>query len=296
MVRTLRNIAKVPTYMQVRRCLVCSVVACIAAMYMTEMRATGQDKLGDSPAVHHYFLKDKHQHDAKWGYEGKIGPEFWAKLSPKYRLAAEGKRQSPINIPSKSTVPAQLPVLKFEYQKERIAAVNNGHTIQHNEKRGSFLHVGSRVYALEQFHFHVPSEHTINGRHADMEIHFVHKSERSGDVLVVAVMVNADSKKPAVNIPLYSELPKQINEAAEAKNLYRNPVDLVPSDHRYFAYRGSFTTPPCTEGIQWIVMESPIVIRPVVLDAFKRAIGRNNRPIQNRHDRKIRSTQSPKQD
>ncbi len=296
MFRTLRNIAKGPAYMQVRRSLVCSVVACIAAMHMTEIRATGQDKLGDSPAVHHYFLKEKHQHDAKWGYEGKIGPEFWAKLSPKYRLAAEGKRQSPINIPSKSTVPAQLPVLKFEYQKERIAAVNNGHTIQHNEKRGSFLHVGSRVYALEQFHFHVPSEHTIDGRHADMEIHFVHKSEKSGDVLVVAVMVNADSKKPAVNIPLYSELPKQINEAAEAKNLYRNPVDLVPSDHRYFAYRGSFTTPPCTEGIQWIVMESPIVIRPVVLDAFKGAIGRNNRPIQKRHDRKIRATPSTKQD
>lgn len=99
-----------------------------------------------------------------------------------------------------------------------------------------------------------------------------------------------------VRVTRYTELPKQINAAAEAKNLYRNPVDLAPSDRRYFAYRGSFTTPPCTEGIQWIVMESPIEIRPVVLDAFKGAIGRNNRPIQNRNDRNIRSTLSQKRD
>jgi carbonic anhydrase len=260
------------------------------------MRATGQDKLGDSPAVHHYFLKEKHQHDAKWGYDGEIGPELWAKLSPKYRLAAEGKRQSPINIPSKCTVPAQLPVLRFKYQEERIAAVNNGHTIQHSEKRGSFLHVGDRVYALEQFHFHVPSEHTIDGRHADMEIHFVHKSEKLGDVVVVAVMVYADSSKPAVDIPLYAEIPKQINEVAEAKDIYRNPDDLLPLDHRYFTYRGSFTTPPCTEGVHWIVMKSPVVIRPEVLAAFKRVIGSNNRPVQKHNDREILSMQSPKQD
>ena len=296
MFSTLENYATERTYIQVRRCLICSAVPFIVAIYMTEMQATGQDKLRGSPAVHHYFLKEKHPHEAKWGYAGKLGPEFWGKLSPKYRLAAEGKGQSPINIPSKCTVPAQLPVLKFEYQKERIAAVNNGHTIQHNEKRGSFLHVGRRVYALEQFHFHVPSEHTIDGRHADMEIHFVHKSEKLGKVVVVAVMVNADCKKPAVSIPLYTELPKQINEAAEAKNINRNPVNLIPSDRRYFTYRGSFTTPPCTEGVKWIVMKSPIVIRPEVLAAFKRVIGPNNRPIQNRNDRNIRSSLSQERD
>ena len=142
----------------------------------------------------------------------------------------------------------------------------------------------------------VPSEHAIDGLHADMEIHFVHKSEKSRDVVVVAIMVYADSKKPTVKIPLYTELPKQINEAAKAKNLYGNPADLLPIDRRYFTYRGSFTTPPCTEGVQWIVMKSPIVIRPEVLTAFKRAIGRNNRPIQNRNNRKIRSTLSPKRD
>lgn len=274
----------------------CTVVLCVSALSMTDMVATAQEPPAISPVVHHYFLKDKHQPEAKWGYTGEIAPQFWGKLSPKYRLAAEGNRQSPINIPSQSTVPAQLPILRFQYQKERIAAVNNGHTIQHNEKRGSFLHVGDRVYALEQFHFHVPSEHTIDGRHADMEIHFVHKSEKLGDVVVVAVMVYADSSKPAVDIPLYTEIPKQINEVAEAKDIYRNPADLLPLDHRYFTYRGSFTTPPCTEGVHWIVMKSPVVIRPEVLAAFKRAIGSNNRPVQNHNDREILSMQSPKQD
>ena len=247
--------------------------------------ASDKESESDSPLVHYYFSKGAHKHEAEWGYTGKQGPQFWGTLSPKYHLAKDGTQQSPIDIQMKDAIAESLPPLKFDYRKERISAINNGHSIQHNEQPGSFLHVGEDRYSLEQYHVHVPSEHTIDGKHADMEIHFVHKSS-SGKIAVVAVMAYADSKNP-VNAPLYKELPKQVGESAVADQASRNPVDFIPKDHSYLRYMGSFTTPPCTEGIRWIMMKTPISIMPEVLDEVKGIIGGNNRPVQQLHDREV---------
>ena len=247
--------------------------------------AANKDADPDSPLVHHYFSKSPHKHDAEWGYTGKQGPEFWGTLSPKYHLAIDGKQQSPIDIKTKEAIAESLPPLKFDYRTERMSAINNGHSIQHNEQAGSLLHVGDQKYSLEQYHVHVPSEHTIDGKHADMELHFVHKSS-SGKVAVIGVMVNADSKDP-VNIPAYKELPKQKGELVVADQVTRNPTDFIPKDHGYMEYLGSFTTPPCTEGIRWIMMKTPISITPAVLAKVKGIIGGNNRPVQKLNGRKV---------
>jgi carbonic anhydrase len=235
--------------------------------------------------VHHYFSKVQHKPDVEWGYTGARGPAFWSTLSPKFKIARDGKRQSPIDIQLKKANTEALPPLRFEYRKERLSAINNGHTIQHNEQPGSFLHVGELTFALEQFHVHVPSEHTIDGQHAAMEVHFVHKS-KSGDVAVLAVLVQPGTKN-AVNPPRYKELPKESGEEVEVENAFRNPLDLLPKDHSYVTYPGSFTTPPCTEGVRWIVMTTPINIRPEALAEFKRTIGGNNRPVQPLRGRRV---------
>jgi len=253
--------------------------------------AADKESESRSPLVHHYFSKSQHKHDAAWGYTGQQGPQFWGTLSPKYHLAKDGKQQSPIDIQTKDAIAESLPPLKFNYRKERITAINNGHSIQHNEEPKSFLHVGDQVYSLEQFHVHVPSEHTIDGKHADMEIHFVHKSS-SGEVAVVAAMVHADSKDP-IDVPIYKELPKQVGETVVADQATRNPVDFIPKDHSYLRYIGSFTTPPCTEGIRWIMMKNPISITPTVLAEFKELIGGNNRPVQMLNDRQVFVTAGP---
>lgn len=252
---------------------------------MSGALAADKEPDGGSPLVHHYFSKGPHKHDAEWGYTGKQGPQFWGTLSPKYHLAKDGKQQSPIDIQTKDAIAESLPPLKFNYRKERISAINNGHSIQHNEQPGSFLHVGDQVYALEQFHVHVPSEHTIDGKHADMEIHLVHKSS-SGKATVVAVMVHADSKDP-VDVPIYKELPKQVGESVVADQATRNPMDFIPKEHSYFRYMGSFTTPPCPEGIHWIMMKTPISLTPAVLAEFKEVLGGNNRPVQMLNDRQV---------
>ena len=242
---------------------------------------------------HHYFSKSDHKHETEWGYSGKIGPAHWGKLSPSYRLASTGKRQSPIDIELSKTPKRKLPALKFAYRKERLVVYNNGHTIQHDEKPGSFLHVGDEVYALEQFHVHLPSEHTINGRHSDMEIHFVHKS-KSGKVAVVAVMVNAGRDKPVVVPPL--SVPGKKGEKAVPFRGEVDPNRLIPSDHSYVTYQGSFTTPPCTEGVRWIVMTTPVRATATNITRLRKGTGGNNRPVQQRHDREILLSRGPSED
>jgi carbonic anhydrase len=235
--------------------------------------------------VHHYFSKVEHKHDVEWGYSGARGPEHWGALSEKFKIARDGKQQSPIDLRLKDAASKSLPPLRFDYRKERISAINNGHTIQHNEAPGSFLHIGSQSFALEQFHLHAPSEHTIDGKHFEMEIHFVHKST-DGKVAVVAVLMNVGAKD-AVNVPRYKEIPQLPGERIEADDAYRNVLDLLPKDRRYLTYRGSFTTPPCTEGVRWIVMTSPVQVMPDAVAEFKRTIGPNNRPLQSINGRRV---------
>ncbi|MBC7818025.1 MAG: carbonic anhydrase family protein [Planctomycetaceae bacterium] len=238
----------------------------------------------DRPVVHHYFSKTPHEHVAKWGYTGSTGPAFWSKLDPSYQLASSGKHQSPIDINSKNAPAAELPELKFDYRRERISALNNGHTIQHNESPGSFLHVGDDKFALEQFHVHTPSEHTLDGKHFDLEIHFVHKS-KAGDMAVVGVLVQGDEKAD-LDFPLSYGLPGKPGENVAFEGT-KNPSDFLPRSREYFSYSGSFTTPPCTEQVHWIVMQQPIGAHPKFIERFATILKANNRPVQKLNDRVV---------
>jgi len=236
----------------------------------------------DKPVAHHYFSKIPHQHAAAWGYTGLKGPTHWGMLDPSYRLASTGKHQSPVNIDSRQASVARLPELKFDYRRENISVFNNGHTIQHNESPGSFLYIGQDKFALEQFHMHTPSEHTVDGKHFDMEVHFVHKS-MSGEVAVVGVFVRRD-RKSTLRTLLLDDLPKASGETVTLDGT-RNPSDFLPRSREYFSYSGSFTTPPCTEKIRWIVMKQPIGVSPEVIDRFAAILHSNNRPVQMLNDR-----------
>ncbi len=252
----------------------------IAAVILLGQSLVAQDR----PVAHHYFSKTPHEHVAKWSYTGSTGPAFWGQLDPSYQLASSGRHQSPIDINTKTTPAAELPELKFDYRRERIAALDNGHTIQHNEAPGSFLHIGEEKFSLEQFHVHAPSEHTLDGKHFDLEIHFVHKS-KSGEVAVVGVLVQGDDKSD-LDLPLHSNLPKQAGENVELEAT-RNPSDFLPRSREYMTYSGSFTTPPCTEQVRWIVMRQPISAPPKLIERFATILKANNRPVQKLNDRVV---------
>lgn len=120
---------------------------------------------------------------AHWSYEGHAGPAHWGELSHDYHMCKDGKKQSPINITNANQGASSE--IKFSYRTAAKNIVNNGHTIQVNMSKGSSITVSGKKYNLLQFHFHSPSEHTINGKPADMVAHFVHQPKMVNSVSLV---------------------------------------------------------------------------------------------------------------
>jgi carbonic anhydrase len=144
-----------------------------------------------------------------WTYEGEEGPEHWGELSPDYAACSVGEAQSPINIAD--PVEASLVNISFEYHESALNIFNNGHTIQVNYDEGSSITYNEDTYLLKQFHFHHPSEHSINGVPADMEIHFVH-ADATGNLAVVGVMLVEGDVADADYSVVFDNLPAEAGE------------------------------------------------------------------------------------
>jgi carbonic anhydrase len=214
----------------------------------------------------------------KWSYEGEQGPDHWGELAPEYLMCSEGWNQSPINLVDE--VHADLPELEFEYYSATIDEINNGHSIQQNIKPGSFLRIPerNRSFELKQFHFHSPSEHTIDGRSFAMEVHFVH-ADKDGNLAVVGVLVEEGEEHPVLS-QLWAFMPENPGETNQ-KPIGIEETDLLPPTRDYYAYSGSLTTPPCTEGVRWIVLKTPVQASAGQIATFKSRVGpATNRPLQ----------------
>jgi carbonic anhydrase len=228
---------------------------------------------------------------AHWAYKGKEGPSHWGALDSAYALCARGKAQSPINIVP--TAPHQLPGLSIAYQPTAINILNNGHTIQVTYDSGSFILVEQTRYQLLQFHFHEPSEHTINGKGAPAELHLVHRSA-DGHLAVIGVLLQTGPANPAF-ATLWAHLPAA-EGPAQRIDAQVNAADLIPARHGTYRYDGSLTTPPCSESVKWLVMASPVMLSEEQITALKAALPPDNRPVQPLNHRKVADDVRPGQE
>jgi carbonic anhydrase len=176
-------------------------------------------------------------------------------------------------------VDADLPPLTFAYQAGGKEVVNNGHTIQVDYAPGSTLTLNGHDYTLKQFHFHAPSENHIGGQSFPMEAHLVH-ADAEGNLAVVAVMFELGEANPSLSA-VWDTMP----ERADKMHALKSPVaayDLLPPRREYFRFSGSLTTPPCSEGVLWLVMKEPVTVSEDQVSRFGFAIGGhpNNRPVQ----------------
>jgi len=224
----------------------------------------------------------KHHH---WSYSGHDGPSHWGQLDSAYRVCETGKGQSPINIETKDVSPADLPPLVFNYRPVPLNIVDNGHTIQVNYEPGSALLVGGKRYELVQFHFHHPSEEVVDGKHFDMVAHLVHR-DAAGQLAVVAAPLKVGRENPLL-ATLWSNLPKQGVHEPQMTKARINAGGLIPADHRYFAFSGSLTTPPCSEGVRWMVLKTPMEISKAQVAAFASRYSNNARPVQRLNGRHV---------
>ncbi len=243
----------------------------------------------DKDKVPHAAKSDSHaatagEHAAHWDYEGAGAPHAWGVLKEEYGTCSTGKRQSPIDI-SPVTI-SDLSAIQFNYKSSPLELTNNGHTVQANYHTGSYITVGGKRYDLLQFHFHSPSEHTIGGKSYDMVAHLVHKAA-DGQLGVIGVLFKAGDKNKVID-KLWSNLPTESGETKTVKNTRINALDLLPVDLTYFNYSGSLTTPPCSEGVNWMVMATPSSISEKQVKQFTDLFPLSVRPTQPLNGRVVR--------
>jgi carbonic anhydrase len=224
-------------------------------------------------------------HAPHWDYQGMAGPESWGKLQAEFSKCSVGTRQSPIDI--RDGVKVQLDPVQFDYRPTGFRVLDNGHTVQVNLAPGNSIEVLGRRYDLLQFHFHRPSEERINGRQFDMVAHLVHK-DIDGRLAVVAVLLDRGSVQPIVQT-VWNNLPLEKGEEVAAKTALDLNA-LLPADKSYYTYMGSLTTPPCSEGVLWMVMKNPVPISAEQVGIFARLYPMNARPIQQVSGRLIKES------
>jgi len=215
---------------------------------------------------------------APWGYGGEYNVHQWGQISPEFESCAVGRNQSPINLSSvDNNLRPKSAEIEFDYQSSEVEVVNNGHTIVVNYAEGSSVTIDNQKYALKQFHFHTPSEHTIDNQGSAMEIHFVHQNE-AGKLAVVGAMMNSGAENPLIS-RVWQAIPDG-NKAHKSQSMNLNAADLLPQNKTYFSYKGSLTTPPCSEEVNWNLLSEPIEVSPEQIAAFSRIFQYNARPIQ----------------
>ncbi len=219
-----------------------------------------------------------------WSYSGETGPARWGSLSESFAPCAGGQNQSPIDLAG--AVIAPLPPIKFHYRPTALDIVNNGHSIQLDYQPGSYISVDGRDYALVQFHFHSPSEHTVDGLFYDMVAHLVHRGT-NGELLVVAILMEAGGESPLMRT-IWDHLPEQAGQRIKTRRVTINVLDFIPLMSSYFTYSGSLTTPPCTEGVRWIVLGTPVKVSVAQVEYFNTFFSASTRPVQPLNGRVIR--------
>jgi carbonic anhydrase len=245
----------------------------------TEARAPHPAPAPKAAAVH----RDSHLH---WSYEGAGGPDTWARLKPEFAKCGIGTRQSPIDL--RDGIQVQLEPVRFDYKPGPFRVIDNGHTVQVNVAPGNFIEVNGRRFELQQFHFHRPSEERIAGRQFDLSVHLVHK-DGEGRLAVVAVVLERGAAQPVVQ-SVWNNLPLEKGEEQAAQV----PLDLqllLPAERGYFTYMGSLTTPPCSEGVLWMVMKQPVAVSAEQIAIFSRLYPMNARPLQASSGRMIKESQ-----
>lgn len=232
-----------------------------------------------------------------WGYLGDTSPEHWSELSPEFQLCQTGQQQAPIDIAAATASESEQ--LQISYHPTSLSITNTLRTLQVNYAPGSFLTFQGETFQLLQFHFHHPSEHRLLGKSFDLEIHLVHRSP-AGKLAVIGVFAQVGKFNSTLK-PIWDAMPAQPGKVE--KNTLINAAQLLPPDraekgtalhhsfqHQFYKYRGSLTTPPCTENVLWFVMTQPIEVSAEQVRQFAALFPLNARPIQARGDRVIKQS------
>ncbi|WP_079476261.1 carbonic anhydrase [Marinococcus halophilus] len=222
---------------------------------------------------------------SEWSYKGETGPEHWGSLDADYTTCTEGESQSPVNLREAETKRGSADV-QMNYEPTNFTINNDGHTIlAEPENANNTLTYDGEEYTLSQFHFHAPSEHQLNGDYEDMELHLVHESSE-GEIVVSAFMLE-EGGGTTFPSSFWDKMPSSETEAPASSENRLDLEELLPFSETNFQYEGSLTTPPCTEGVNWIVYGEPVSVSSDQLKEFQQIYDDNHRPVQPLNGREV---------
>lgn len=221
------------------------------------------------------FSENEPKPYAHWEYEGDLGQKNWSKLDERFQMCTDGLNQAPINIID--PIDATLSPLIFEGIAKANTFINNGHTVQVNFQSGNYIIINDTKYHLKQIHFHTPSENQINGKIFPLEAHLVH-ADIDNNLAVIGVLFQEGNESSVLN-KLLRNLPEKEHDIQDVKSEVLG-YEILPDSKEYYQFNGSLTTPPCTEGVKWIVLKNPIQISKSQLSDFQSVMPRNARNVQ----------------
>lgn len=220
-----------------------------------------------------------------WGYGDADGPARWAALDPAWSLCAKGRRQSPIDL--RDGIAVDLQPVRFDYRPSGFRVVDTGRTVRVDLDAGNAIEVGGRRYELQHLSFRRPSEERIEGRQFEMSVQLQHR-DADGRIAIVAVVLDEGPALPLVQ-RVWGDLPLERQVPANGHGQI-DPSALLPEARGYITYLGSLTTPPCTEGVLWIVMRQPMTVSRAQIDVFARLVPMNARPLQDAAGRLVKQS------
>ncbi|MEI8327258.1 MAG: carbonic anhydrase family protein, partial [Betaproteobacteria bacterium] len=220
-------------------------------------------KAGD---LHGPAQADRSHGEVHWSYEGETGPQAWGQLKSEFNVCAIGKRQSPIHIEEGSTLQGPAEPLQIDYAPSKGSVVNNGHTIQVDLEGDNSITVRGSVFKLVQMHFHHPAEEKVNYKGFAMVAHLVHRNA-VGELAVLAVLFDPGEASPLIQ-KIWTRMPLDVNDRVALPEGIIDLNEILPKDRRYYQFLGSLTTPPCTEGVLWLILKEPMTLAREQLRLF----------------------------
>lgn len=229
------------------------------------------------------------QSGAPWDYSGKTGPLNWGKLDPAWKACSDGHEQSPIDLRGARLNKGLTPI-EFHYISAPVMLENDGHALVAHVRPGGYILAGDVRYDLQSFSFHHPGEHPVKGKLTDMDVELLHKSSDGKFVIVVVRMALERGESNAVVAQLWPHLPKTAGSTVKIAD-YVNAGGFLPADRGYWTYTGSLTTPPCSEGVTWFVLQDAISVSQQQLRDFTSLFHINSRPVQEGHGRRVEANE-----
>jgi carbonic anhydrase len=219
--------------------------------------------------------------------------EPMAEKTPPYAMPglSHGLLQSPVNILSDETKGGQHQIAVNYHHADPEYLDNKGTTIELDFPEGSSITFDGREYKLKQLHFHTPSEHQIDGVTYPMELHIVNVMDAQSEddpprYLVISYLFRMGEEGPFI-----ASFLDQVPTEEGRRDLAPGTVIIEPEgrelNQEFYHYRGSLTTPPNTETVEWLIVKEIQQASPAQIRRINLLEGDNARHVQALYGRKV---------